>query len=70
MSWKEKGHKSIPQAQYVTLRIKKSDEEKPKCVGLAQQNRFCSHICAQFAEAGKRCSKAVHILEKSAINMI
>jgi hypothetical protein len=40
VSWKEKGHKSIPQAQYVTLRIKKSDEEKPKCVGLAQQIGF------------------------------
>ncbi len=31
---------------------------------------FFSWICAQFAEAGKWLSKAVHLLQKSAINMI
>jgi hypothetical protein len=31
---------------------------------------FWPNVFAQFAEAGKRHSKAVHLLEKSVINLI
>jgi hypothetical protein len=66
VSWKEKGHKSIPQAQYVTLHIQ---IKAIKICWFSSANQFCSCISAQFAEAGKRHSKAVHIVEKSVINM-
>jgi hypothetical protein len=39
-------------------------------VAVAQENGFFSCILAQFAEAGTMRSKAVHLLEKSVINMI
>jgi hypothetical protein len=48
--------------QYVKL-----DEEKPTYVS---GKWFFSCMFAQFAEAGKNRSKAVHLLEKSVINMI
>jgi hypothetical protein len=46
------------------------DEEKSKCAGLAQEIGFTTYEFPQFAEAGKRHSKAVHLREKSVINMI
>jgi hypothetical protein len=44
------------------------DEEKTCWFGL--QKWFFSSIFAQFAAAGKKHTKAVHLLEKSVINMI
>ncbi len=49
--------------------IVKFDEEMPTHAGLAQEN-VCLCICAQFVEAGKGRSKAVHLVEKSVINVI
>jgi hypothetical protein len=46
------------------------DEEKSKCAGFAQENSFSTGICALFAEAGKKRSKGMHLLEKSVINTI
>jgi hypothetical protein len=46
------------------------DEEMSKHAGLAQQNGYCPAILHSFAEAGKRHIKAVHVQEKSVINMI
>jgi hypothetical protein len=62
--------KSIPTgAQYVTLHIK-IKRRKMKIYRFNSGKWFCSCICAPFAEAGKRRSKVVHLLEKSVINMI
>ncbi len=47
-----------------------SGEEKSKYACLAQENKFCSYFFAQFAEAGERHSKVVHLPKKSVINMI
>jgi hypothetical protein len=46
--------------------IVKLDEEMPTHAGLAHEN-VCLCICAEFVEAGKGRSKAVHLLEKSVI---
>jgi hypothetical protein len=49
----------------------KSDEEKWKHAGLAQEIGFCCCKCAhQFAEVSKRCSFAAHLLDKSVTNVI
>jgi hypothetical protein len=37
---------------------------------MSQENGFSPACFAHFAEAGKNRSKAVHLLEKSVINMI
>jgi hypothetical protein len=56
--------------QYVTqLHIKIGWREvKSCCFGSAKW--FWPNVFAQFAEAGKRHSKAVHLLEKSVINVV
>ncbi len=48
----------------------KVDEEESKYVGLAQENGFDLAFFAWFVEAGKGHSEAVHLLEKSMIDMI
>ncbi len=42
----------------------KSDEEKSIYAGLAEEYSFPPCIFAQFPEAGKNCSTALHMLEK------
>jgi hypothetical protein len=39
-------------------------------VKLAHTNSFSPHTFAHFAEAGKKRTKALHLLEKRVINMI
>jgi hypothetical protein len=56
-------------AQYVTLHIKIGWRNANICWCVSGKWFFCC-IFAQFAEAGKKRSKAVHLLEKSVINMI
>jgi hypothetical protein len=38
--------------------------------GLAWGNWFCPYMFTQFAEAGKRHNKSIHVAEKSVINVI
>jgi len=45
-------------------------QEKSTCAGLAQENGFSPANYGQFAEAGNKRSKTVHLLQKSVINMI
>jgi hypothetical protein len=62
--------KSIPTgAQYVTLHIKIRWRKANICRRVSG-NWFFPCIFAQLAEAGKKHSKVVHLLEKSVINMI
>ncbi len=48
---------------FCTLKL---DEEKSKCAGLAQETGFTTNFLSLLAEAGKRHSKAVHLLLKCA----
>jgi len=62
--------KSIPSsAQYVTLHLE-IEWRKVKICQFGSAKSFWPNIFAQFAEVGKRHSKAVHMPEKSVINMI
>jgi hypothetical protein len=62
--------KSIPTgAQYETLKIKVGWRKVNICC-FGSGKWFFSCIFVRFAEAGKKRSKAVHLLEKSVINMI
>jgi hypothetical protein len=56
-------------AQYVTLQIEIRWKNVHIC-RLGSGKWFFSCIFAQFAEAGKKRSKNMHLLEKSVINMI
>jgi hypothetical protein len=50
--------------------LKSDEEENSKCAGLAHEIGFCSYISGQCDEARKRRNIAVHLLEKSVINVI
>ncbi len=58
--------------QYVTLHIKIGWRKVNNRCRFGSWDWFFSRICApqEFAEAGKRRITVVHLLEKSAINMI
>jgi len=62
--------KSIPTgAPYVTLHIKIGWRKVNIC-GFSSGNWYFPCRFARSAEASKKCSKAVHLLEKTVINMI
>jgi hypothetical protein len=46
------------------------DEEKPTYAGLSQENGFYPAYLLGLPRLVKKRSKAVHLLEKSVINMI
>ncbi len=46
------------------------DEEKSKHAGLAQVNGFAPAHVVSLGKAGERRRKAMHLLQKSVINMI
>jgi hypothetical protein len=61
---------SIPNgAQYGNLH-NKLDEEKSTYAGMAQETGFTPAFFPSFLRLVKKCSKPVHLLEKSAINVI
>jgi hypothetical protein len=63
LAWALKGNSNIREYPAMGWR-------KLKPGSLARENSFAFAIFAEFAEAGKRRNKAVHLLEKRVISMI